>query len=71
MYAGPTIMLLRQYWLHDVQPVAASPHAATNRQTACFWSALLAAGRVTGGLPEQGCRGQSGGRSAGCAAWRG
>jgi hypothetical protein len=34
MYSGPTIMLLRQYWLHDVQPDAASAHVATSRQIA-------------------------------------
>jgi hypothetical protein len=33
-YSGPTIMLLRQYWLHSVQPDMASAHAATIRQIA-------------------------------------
>ena len=70
MYSGPTIMLLRQYWLHDVQPDVASAHAATSRQIALCRNECLRAWRVTGSLPDCGWPMRlPGGRSAGGAPW--
>jgi hypothetical protein len=56
MYAGPTIMLLRQYSPHDVQPVVASAHTATSRQTAWRCNERMIAWLVTNDSPDQGSR---------------
>lgn len=56
MYSGPTIMLLRQYWLHEVQPDMASAHAATIRQIAWCCNERVMGGLVTNDSSDPGSR---------------